>query len=207
MLLDGQGTDSYDEIKINISISAFPQKLNGVFVTRRLMILRHSYAAPASLISSDHDRDLTPEGIALASVIGTTIDTKDLAPDLVIASDAARVQQTVSTVVDQLDKRPQTIMYESGLYNAPVERLLQTIQKLDDSLGSVLLVAHNPGIGTLVQYLAKPIQISGSYTEATLSIFDLRCPWDMITPHYAICESIINPVDIINPGRVGRLST
>lgn len=151
----------------------------------QLFLLRHARAESASAKISDHDRPLTPEGRQDAGRIGKAMRAAGLAPDVVLVSTSMRTQQTLETLEQHavwdewpnIDALPQ-------LYMATPPQILNTLHDLPETVRSVLVVGHNPGLHMLALQLAgdqplsadfKPLQ--QDYPTATLSEFLVTGPW------------------------------
>ena len=65
---------------------------------KRLVLLRHAKSAWNNPALADHDRPLNPRGRAAALAMARAVT--ELAPDLVLCSDAARTRETASLLVE-----------------------------------------------------------------------------------------------------------
>ena len=119
---------------------------------RRLMLLRHAKAEPASPGLRDHDRALTPRGHEAAAKIGAYMATHALVPDLVVSSTAARARETLDPVAAAFPERPR-IVYDERIYDASAEAILSVVKAAAGSAHVVLLVGHNPGFADLADLL------------------------------------------------------
>ena len=75
-------------------------------------------------------------------------------PGLVLCSPSLRTRQTLEAIESSLGKGSQ-IESESELYAASEEKLLQRLQALPESVDSVMLIGHNPGLHELALMLAS----------------------------------------------------
>ena len=66
---------------------------------------------------------------------------------LVLCSSAVRARQTLDLLKPSLGGAP--VQIEEALYAAPAAALLERLQTLTESLSSVLLIGHNPGMKEL----------------------------------------------------------
>lgn len=151
----------------------------------QLFLLRHARAEPAGTKISDHDRPLTPEGRLDAGKIAKAMRTAGLAPDVVLVSTATRTQQTLEMLEQHalwdewpnIDALPQ-------LYMATPPQILNTLRDLPETVRSVLVVAHNPGLHMLALQLAGEPKLAADfktlqagYPTATLSEFLVTGTW------------------------------
>jgi phosphohistidine phosphatase len=75
-------------------------------------------------------------------------------PALVLCSPSLRTRQTLEAIESSLGTGSQ-IESESELYGASEEKLLQRLQALPESVDSVMLIGHNPGLQELALMLAS----------------------------------------------------
>ena len=120
---------------------------------RTLILLRHlksSWDDPGRL---DHDRPLAPRGRRAGKRIRRELQDEGIAPQLVLCSSAVRAVGTWKAIRAGIpeDRR---VGIEDGLYAASAESLLERLKGVPDEVETVLLIAHNPGIGDLAVGLA-----------------------------------------------------
>ena len=145
---------------------------------RRLHLLRHATADSSSGGLGDRYRPLTPWGREQAEGVGRHLRAAG-GVDLVVSSSAARTMQTVSSMalgapVESVD----------GLYNAGGSTILRLIGETDDSVASLLVVGHAPGIPTAAWELASSdsdptakAELDRGYPPATLATFEVEGSW------------------------------
>ena len=75
-------------------------------------------------------------------------------PGLVLCSPSLRTRQTLEAIESSLGTGSE-IESESELYGASEEKLLQRLQALPESVNSVMLIGHNPGLQELALMLAS----------------------------------------------------
>ena len=134
---------------------------------KTLTLLRHAKSEAESPGGGDFERSLSDRGRADALRMGGEMRRLGLRFDLVLASPARRVVETVEQV-GELSAR-----YDARIYNASTGQLLDIIRSIDDGVDSLLIVGHNPGIEDLVVLLAV-IEIekfpTGALAEIGLSV-------------------------------------
>ena len=119
---------------------------------RRLMLLRHAKSDWTAPGARDHDRTLNPRGREAASKMGAYMARHALVPDLIVASSATRVTETLDLVVPAFEKPPK-IVSDRQLYEADAASLIAFIKETPREAHSLLLVGHNPGLGELASML------------------------------------------------------
>jgi phosphohistidine phosphatase len=117
---------------------------------RRLIIFRHAKAVPHGA-APDFERALAPRGKDAAAEMGRMMADEQLLPDLALLSPSKRTMQTWELAAPALDGVP--VRQEAGIYEAPADRLLGIVRKVDDKVRTVVLVGHNPGVTDLARAL------------------------------------------------------
>ncbi len=131
---------------------------------KTLCLLRHGQAG-RRIDLQDYDRPLTADGVEASGGLAARLRGAGLLPELVLCSGARRARQTWEVVDAQLTSEEAdglTVELREELYLASETRLLLALRKLPAAAGSVLLIAHNPGLHRLARALAGP----GSRAEA-----------------------------------------
>jgi phosphohistidine phosphatase len=109
----------------------------------RIFILRHAKAGQHT--SNDHDRPLTHVGQEQAKLLGQWFKAHDISFDAILTSSAMR---TVETVEGLGLSTGFTIV--PRLYSAPAQVIESVIRESGIESGTILVVAHNPGVSDLV---------------------------------------------------------
>jgi phosphohistidine phosphatase len=117
---------------------------------KRLILLRHAKAERSAPSGRDFDRPLSPHGLKEAATAGRVLAAAGLIPDVVLVSAAMRTMQTWEQASPALpDAR---VKVRPDLYNASSDRLHAAVQA-EHEARTVLVIAHNPGIGDLAYEL------------------------------------------------------
>ena len=119
---------------------------------RQLLLLRHAKSDPGAANQPDHARPLNLRGRQAAADLRTTLRTLGLVPDVILVSSARRTLQTL----DALAPWDETPLIEpmNGLYLATGPQLLRIIAGVAETVRSLMVVAHNPGLHDLAMTLA-----------------------------------------------------
>ena len=113
---------------------------------KTLTLLRHAKSEQDSP-AGDFGRSLNDRGRADSRRIGKEIRDLGLHYDLVRASPARRVVETLTEVGGLSPK------FDRRIYNAATGELLEIVLETDDAIDRLLLVGHNPGMGQLAARL------------------------------------------------------
>ena len=146
-----------------------------------LYLMRHAKSDWHSAAQADFDRPLNQRGARDALRMGQWLDAQGLRPEVLLVSPAQRARQTVLAVADKLDLRESDVVFDKDLYLADRKTLLKILGTIPANIESVLLVAHNPGLDSLVEWLASeppPLSESGKLmTTAAIAVFELPAGW------------------------------
>lgn len=115
---------------------------------KRLHILRHAKSSWDDPSLADHERPLAPRGEKAVLRIAEHVESEGIAPELVLCSTALRVRQTLAALLPVLAGDVE-IRLEDALYGAGIHEVLTRLRAIDDSVGSVLVIGHNPTLHEL----------------------------------------------------------
>jgi phosphohistidine phosphatase len=149
-------------------------------MTKTLFLLRHAEAAAKESWQDDKARDLTSTGIKQSLHMGAWFREQNFSFDLIISSPAVRAEQTATLAAEGMKIDNPKIIFDDTLYEASVRHLLQCINNIEDANKSVLVVAHNPGISYLAEYLTKAD--IGDMAAGSVAIIQLDvASWNEVT--------------------------
>jgi len=123
--------------------------------SKTVFLLRHAKSQRNDTDAADFDRPLSGRGRRDAPRMGAWMGRQGLQPDLVLCSDAVRARQTWEAAAPELHSTA-PVLFERALYMASATALLNRLRRLPDTVRSVLLIGHNPGLETLAIALASP---------------------------------------------------
>jgi phosphohistidine phosphatase len=155
---------------------------------RRLMLLRHAKSDWSRPGLSDHDRPLNARGREAAPRVGAYMAHHKLVPDLVAASTARRVQETVKLALAAFAEPPR-IVTDQRIYEAEPETLIEVIGGTPKAVRSLLLVGHNPGLEELAARLVMSgkagdrARLAAKFPTAALAVIDFKTEsWTRLGP-------------------------
>jgi phosphohistidine phosphatase len=124
---------------------------------KELIIIRHAKSTDAmygaSTIMSDFARELHEKGVHQAKEMANKLIKKTGSVDLLIASSAIRTLSTAKIFADAFQIDPAKIQPEPSLYNCSSATYYTVLAQVNDSVDSVAIFGHNPGITHFVQSL------------------------------------------------------
>ena len=121
---------------------------------KRLGLLRHAKSSWADSEMCDFDRPLKKRGIKAAEAMGEELRRREIAFDLVLASPAKRIVETIACFEEGF-ARSLNSRFERGIYEASALSLWQIVESASNGAESLLLVGHQPGLQALATMLAS----------------------------------------------------
>jgi phosphohistidine phosphatase len=119
---------------------------------RQLLLLRHAKSSRDDPRLADRDRPLSARGHRDAAMMRGEMRDLGLAPDLVLVSPSRRTIDTLEAL-EPWDDAP-LIEPVEALYLARPPQLLAVLHEVAETVRSVLVIAHNPGLHELAIGLA-----------------------------------------------------
>ncbi|HML11467.1 MAG TPA: histidine phosphatase family protein [Stellaceae bacterium] len=167
----------------------------------QLHLLRHAKSSWDD-DADDHARPLNKRGREGARLIGESLPRAIDRLDLVLCSSALRTRETAELALAGFGTAPK-ILYEDALYLATEAALLQRLRDLDESIDTVMVIGHNPGLHELAVALAAP----GSAGFSTLANgkfpTGVRCRFVIGTPWVGIGSTRHRLVDYVTVKSLG----
>src|ERR1700686_2113057 len=159
----------------------------------RLHLLRHAKSGWDEALE-DHERPLSRRGRETARRVGESLPSALGTIDLVLCSTAVRTRETAELVLAAY-ALPPPIRFEDALYLAGRALLLRRLKRLDESLGAVLVIGHNPGLHEVALALALTDSpryralASGKFPTTARASFLIVQPWaDLARSRHALAD-------------------
>lgn len=146
-------------------------------MSRVLVIARHAKAE--SYGATDHERALTDRGVTEAGEAGAWLAARGLTPQQALVSDALRTRQTWAAMASEAGWAV-TPTFDSALYEADAETVLDVVRALDDDVTTAIVVGHNPTMAYLAQVLdagGSPRLAQTGFPTAAVAVFDYDGSW------------------------------
>jgi len=158
-----------------------------------LYLLRHAKSSWDDPTLPDKERPLAPRGRRDAKLLADHLRRERIAPELVLCSPAVRTRQTLELV-----RPPGRIAFLDALYGASCDELLERLRSLPDTVASVMLIGHNPGLQELALELASGSsgleQLEAKFPTAALATLSIaNGPWSRLASGDAILTGYVVP--------------
>ncbi len=158
---------------------------------KQLTIIRHAKSDwPAGC--RDFDRALNERGVTNARLVGEYLHANEQQLDKVYCSTANRAQLTLKELNSYLKLTEDTLHFEQSLYLASLATLLPFIEQVSNNDNHIVLIAHNPGLTELCNYLTGD-QLTNLPTCAVYTIQFGVDDWRAIGLESGIKKSLITP--------------
>ena len=175
---------------------------------RQLMLLRHAKSAPArpgdDSEQSDHARPLNAHGQSTAAAVRAAIRAHGSIPDVVLVSSARRTLQTLEAL-EPWDDTP-LVEPMDLLYLATAATILQVLQGVSETVRSVMVIGHNPGLHDLAILLlgeqakvreSAARRLYGEFPTGALAVFTVPQHWrELGQGGGARLDRFLNPRDL-----------
>jgi phosphohistidine phosphatase len=170
---------------------------------KRLTLLRHAKSDWDDPVARDFDRPLNRRGERAALLMGQFARTRKMRFDMLVASPAVRVVQTLETFFsgfgEALDAR-----WDRRIYLASSATLFEVLRDIPDAVDCALMAGHNPGLEELVLDLvpddeASPLRedVEVKFPTASLAVMDLAIDsWADVADGVASLVGFTRPRDL-----------
>jgi phosphohistidine phosphatase len=166
---------------------------------KTLYVLRHAKSSWQDEGLPDHERPLAGRGRKAAKRLAGYMRSEAVAPALVLCSSAARTRETLERVRPGLYGDP-VVEVEDELYGAGERTLLARLRRVPDSIPSVMLIGHNPGLEDLVVSLAgdgdRLRDVRAKFPTGALATLEWDGRWDVLAPGAARLTAFVTPREL-----------
>ncbi len=125
--------------------------------TKTLYLVRHAKSSWGEPGLADRDRPLNKRGAGDCREMGQRLQRRGWIPERVFSSPARRAIDTARCIARQLPYPEAEISVEETMYCGGAAALNAVLQRVDEHLASVMLVAHNPDMTELVNRLCGAV--------------------------------------------------
>ena len=159
---------------------------------KTLVLLRHAKSSWKDPYLSDHDRPLNKRGKKDAPEMARRYIQQFPVPDLLISSTARRTMDTAKLFCEVLGLSPDQSESDRDLYHADAFAMLQIIGGLDNTLNTVFLVGHNPGMTVLANILQPGL--TENLPTCGIAVFEVSDHWSSFLNKSEVrCTGFLTP--------------
>lgn len=174
---------------------------------KRLLLLRHAKAERGG--ADDLKRVLEKRGAKDSARMGKFLREDAYIPQLILSSTSTRTRQTVEHLLPELGATPKA-EYLSELYLAEPEVILSLVRRAPDSIESLMIVGHNPGLEQFALTLASvPLErklrkrydtMDEKFPTCALAVIDFQIRmWRDLVPGLGELDAFVRPKDLEEP--------
>ncbi|MGW4094363.1 SixA phosphatase family protein [Nocardia sp. NPDC004750] len=151
-------------------------------MARTLILMRHGKSAYPDGVD-DHERPLAPRGRREAGLAGEWLRATQPPIDAVHCSTATRTRQTLSATGITAP-----VVFESGIYEATPETLIELVRLSADDVATLLVVGHAPGMPWTAWELASnrdsapAVELSRKFPTSALAVLRFDRDWADVDP-------------------------
>lgn len=142
-----------------------------------LILMRHAKSSWTTG-EADHRRPLSGRGVRDATAAGALL--ADFPIDRVLSSSSTRTRQTWARA-EAGGARCSDVTFTDELYGAWTDTVIDLLRELDGSVGTALVLGHEPTMSSVIEVLAEPSELADEavrhYPTSALAVLEFDCPW------------------------------
>lgn len=134
---------------------------------KKLLLMRHAKSKEAK--GPDQARPLAKRGEKDAHKMAELLEEKSLLPDYLLISSARRTRETAGAVLARMEGEL-VLKSSQCLYMAEAPEILDAAQQVDDGAACLMIIGHNPGLESFLQYLTGAVDSLPTASVACLEL-------------------------------------
>ena len=154
------------------------------------MLMRHGKSNWDGSWTTDHERPLAPRGQRAAARMGRFLTDTGYQPMAVISSTAERATTTARLAAEN-GRWDCEVTLAPQLYEQGPEGVLEIVRNLDSTIGSALIVGHNPTWAETTSLLIGGAAIQ--FPTAAIACLDIEGGWSDVRPGNAVLRWFVTP--------------
>ena len=140
---------------------------------KQLLLIRHGKSAWDLPGVNDHDRTLNGRGENDAPKMAAALQQRGVSPDAIMTSTAVRAFTTAIMVARGLGFPESGIISNHDLYLASPRTIINVIQQCDESVETLLVFGHNPGMHDATDLISNAAGVD-SFPTLAVARFELQ---------------------------------
>jgi phosphohistidine phosphatase len=166
---------------------------------RTLYLLRHAKSSWSDSTLADRERPLAPRGRRDAKRMSEHLVRSGVEPGLVLCSPAVRTRETLERLGGALGS-PVSVQYAEELYAASWTDLLERLHDVPETVASVMLIGHNPGLEDLALALASSgpelARLEAKFPTGALATLTATATWQELSEGDAVLTAFVVPREL-----------
>src|SRR5271166_2831084 len=167
----------------------------------QLLLLRHAKSSWDDPKLADRDRPLSKRGRRAAAAMRRALLAYGLTPDVVLVSLSRRTRETMAAL-EPWDHTP-LVQQMEALYLATAPQLLAVLRSVNETVRSVMLIGHNPGMHELAVQLSSTSaagdatgRLTAGFPTAALAEFSVAAQWQHLDAAGTRLVRFLRPRDL-----------
>jgi phosphohistidine phosphatase len=167
----------------------------------QLLLLRHAKSSWDDASLPDRERSLNKRGRRAAAAMREAMRGLGLAPDVILVSPARRTQETLEAL-EPWDDTP-LVEPVDVLYLATAAQLFGVVRDQSETIRSIMLIGHNPGMHEFGVSLAGRTSLSdptnrllAGFPTGALAEFAIASPWRQLSAGGGQLVRFLTPRDL-----------
>ena len=167
-----------------------------------LTVIRHAKSSWDDPAIDDFDRSLNERGRHAAQRIGEELKRRGFKFDLILASPARRVRDTLDCIEKGYGSAL-PVQFEPQIYEASEATLFELVRRISERAHAPMLVGHNPGLQRLILALTGEDEgglrerIRAGLPTAAVALIELPAPrWAEVMQGSGQIRELILPRDL-----------
>ena len=170
-------------------------QFKAIILLTHLLLMRHAKSSWANPAMNDHDRPLDEDGETDAHAMGSILQARTYAPQLIWCSDSQRTKQTASLLIRAIPGA-QTVMHSREFYHVSAQGALDIAEKLGEPKGvsRLMWLGHNPGWSALHEHFTTQ---SHSFPAGSCAVLNrTQAGTDWLSPQNWRLIEFIDPAEL-----------
>ena len=164
---------------------------------KTLLVMRHAKSSWANQGLTDHERPLNRRGERDAVQMAKFLESAQININRVAASTARRADQTAKSLIKTIESLDGAqLESRDDFYLAAPQAYLDYLRELNESVSTVILIGHNPGLESLVEYLGDQWE---TMPTAAIACFDCSAStWSDADPSTFRLDHMWRPKEVLD---------
>lgn len=167
-----------------------------------LTVVRHAKSSWGDSALDDFDRPLNKRGHKAALQMGEELKKRGFKFDLVLASPALRVRETLQGIQQGYGEEL-PVEFEPQIYDASEATLFKLVRRIPERAHAPMLAGHNPGLQQLILALARQDdgglreRVAANLPTGAVALVELPAPrWAEAMEGSGLIRELILPRDL-----------